>query len=305
LTQTKSILLRALKLNGPMTAIQMSKLVPLNRKGEAAVYQPNQNRRIFLLRSYMTVHKMLKSHEGKQGFWKVLKTRNNDADIWIDIDLRKRQIKQNESESRIANLAHELAVGDVYCALFPHRYSDQKPILEYWDRDRGNDVHQAVRYDARLRLFGKEMFLEVERGNHPILSPEQAEKAGKSYYEDSLNYKIDRYLKHFKDSGYQPFTVLFTIEDWRTGTYDREGTEELFEKYAALLARFTSHHTEKITFLLARQRDVVGDRDHTPTEIHNEVLGDPLGQVWYDPAQNAYVSLLDPAYSETHSPISL
>src|SRR6476661_312563 len=163
LTDLKSILLRALKLNGPMTAIQMSKLKPQNGKGEILTYQPNQKRKVFLLRSYMNVHKMLKSHENKSGFWKVLKGRNNDADIWVDIDLRKRQIKPNESESRIANLAHELAVADVYCALFPHRYSDGKPLLEYWDRDRGNDVHQTVKYDARLRLFGRDMFVEVER----------------------------------------------------------------------------------------------------------------------------------------------
>jgi hypothetical protein len=293
LTDLKSILLRALKLNGPMTAIQMSKLKPQNSKGEVLTYQPNQKRKVFLLRSYMNVHKMLKSHENKSGFWKVLKGRNNDADIWVDIDLRKRQIKPNESESRIANLAHELAVADVYCALFPHRYSDGKPLLEYWDRDRGNDVHQTVKYDARLKLFGRDMFVEVERGNHPVLTPAQAEKAGKSYYEDSVNYKIDRYLKHFRDSGYQPFTVLFTIEDWRMGTYDPEGTEELFEKYAALLGQFSSHHTEKITFLLARHRDVVGDKDHTPGEIHNEVMGDPFGQVWLDPTRNAYVSIKD------------
>jgi hypothetical protein len=241
----------------------------------------------------MTVHKMLKSHENESGFWKCLKARNNDSDIWVDIDLRKRQIKPNESESRIANLAHELAVADVYCALFPHRYSDEKPLLEYWDRDRGNDVAMTVKYDARLKLFGREMFLEVERGNHPILSPETAGKVGKSYYQDSINYKIERYLKHFRDSGYKPFTVLFTIEDWRMGTYDPEGTEELFEKYAGLLAQFDSHHSEKVTFLLARHRDITGDKDHTPGEIHNEVLGDPFGKVWYDPAQNASLSLKD------------
>src|SRR6185437_6200102 len=208
LKDLKSILLRALKLNGPMTAIQMSKLQPLNRQGEPAVYQPNPKRKVFLLRSYMNVHKCLLRWKDKPDHWKVLKARNNDSDIWVDIDLRKRQIKPNENEARIANLAHELAVADVYCTLFPHRYSDYKPILEYWDRDRGNEVGQAVKYDARLKLFGKEMFLEVERGNHPILSLEAAEKAGKSYYEDSVNYKIDRYLKHFKDSGYKPFTVL-------------------------------------------------------------------------------------------------
>jgi hypothetical protein len=241
----------------------------------------------------MTVHKMLKSHENQQGFWKCLKNRNNDSDVWVDIDLRKRQIKPNESESRIANLAHELAIGDVYCALFPHKYQDGKPLLEYWDRDRGNDVHQTVKYDARLKLFGRDMFLEVERGNHPVLSPEQAEKAGKSYYEDSVNYKIDRYLKHFKESGYKSFTVLFTIEDWRMGVYDPEGTEELFEKYAKLFAQFGTHREDKVTFLLARHRDIVGDKDHTPGEIHNEVMGDPFGQVWYDPAKNAAVSLKD------------
>jgi hypothetical protein len=293
LTDLKSILLRALKLNGPMTAIQMSKLKPENRKGELPVYQPNPKRKVFLLRSYMNVHKTLLRYKDKPGFWKVLPQRKNDADIWVDIELRKRQVKPNESEARIANLAHELAVADVYCALFPHRYSDQKPILEYWDRDRGNEVGQAVKYDARLRLFGREMFLEVERGNHPILSPEQAEKAGKSYYEDSLNYKIDRYLKHFKDTGYKPFTVLFTVEDWRLGSYDAEGTEELFEKYARCLAQFSTHHQDKVSFLLARHRDVVGDKDHIPAEIHNEVMGDPLGQVWYDPSQNAYQSLKD------------
>lgn len=234
---------------------------------------------------------MLKSHENEQGFWKCLKARNNDSDIWVDIELRKRQIKPNESESRIANLAHELAVGDVYCALFPHRYSNGKPLLEYWDRDRGNEVAQALKYDARLRLFGEEMFLEVERGNHPIVNPEKADKVAKSYYEDSVNFKIERYLKHFRETGFQPFTVLFTVEDWSTGSYDPVGSEEMFERYANLLGRFNSHHQEKITFLLARHRDIVGDKDHTPNEIHNEVLGDPFGHVWYDPARNDSVSL--------------
>ncbi len=241
----------------------------------------------------MTVHKMLKSHENESGFWKVLKGRNNDSDVWVDIELRKRQIKPNESESRIANLAHELAVADVYCALFPHKYSDGKSLLEYWDRDKGNEVHQLVKYDARLRIFGREMFLEVERGNHPILTAEQVKKAGKSYYEDSLNFKIERYLKYFKETDYKPFNVLITVEDWRMGTYDPEGTEELFEKYAQCLAQFNTHHHEKVTFLLARHRDVVGDKDHTPGEIHNEVMGDPLGPVWLDPSQNTYVSLKD------------
>jgi len=241
----------------------------------------------------MNVHKMLKSHENQPGFWKCLKNRNNDSDVWVDIDLRRRQIKPNESESRIANLSHELAVGDVYCALFPHRYQDGKPLLEYWDRDRGNEVYQAVRYDARLRLFGRDFFLEVERVNHPIIDREKIDKVARSYYEDSVNYKIERYLKHFRDSGYQPFTVLFTVDDWSNGSYDPQGTEEMFRKYANLLTQYDSHHQDKVTFLLARHRDVVGDKDHTPGEIHNEVMGDPFAQVWYDPSQNAYLSLKD------------
>jgi hypothetical protein len=234
---------------------------------------------------------MLNRWNGEE--WKVLPQRKNDADIWIPIPLRKRNSRAHQDDAQTRNLAHELAVADVYCAMFPHRFSDGKRVLEYWERDKQNPAFEAIKYDARLKLFGNDAFLEVERCNHPILDEERATKAGREYYKDSLNYKLDRYLDYFKANGYKPFAVLITLEDWSKGSYDPSGIEPYFEEVAQLLRRYISTHETRVTFLVARHRDVVGNKDHTPGEIHNEVLGDPFGAIWYSAEKNAYVRLQD------------
>lgn len=235
---------------------------------------------------------MLKRWEGE--LWKVIPQRKNDSDVWIPVELRRRYTRQNQDEARIANLAHELAIADVYCALFPHSYEDGSRVLEFWERSLQNDTYTATRYDASLILYGQPFFLEVERGNHPILSVEQANKAKPEYYRDTLNFKFDRYVDYFHKNDYKPFTVLVTVEHCKAGFYEANATKELIQAVKDLAERYRpAPHKQSINFLIASHRDVVGDKDATAGEIHNEVMGDPLGEVWYHPAQGGYISLRD------------
>ena len=173
------------------------------------MYQPNPNRKVFLLyaaygnvcRCNMPVHAEL---------WKVLPARKNDSDIWIPMELRRRHTRANQDPARIANLAHELAIADVYAAMFPHASDDGKRILSFWERSLQNETYTATRYDASLVLFDQPFFLEVERGNHPIVNG----KVSNDYYQSSLNFKFERYIEYFKRTG-KPFTVLVTVEDWK------------------------------------------------------------------------------------------
>ncbi len=228
----------------------------------------------------------------------MLPQRKNDSDVWIPFLSRRRQTRPNQDEARIANLAHELAVSDVYCVMFPHKYQNGNRVLQHWDRDVDNETYTQVRYDAALSIDGKPMFLEVERGNHPILPAFDKNgdkpKFVESYYLNSLNFKIDRYVKYFQENGYKPFTVLITVEDWSMGVYDADRTVRLFTSVKELVSRYRREaHVTEITFAVALHRHVIGDKDHTPGEIHHEVMGDPFGKVWESPSHEGIVSLRD------------
>jgi hypothetical protein len=53
--------------------------------------------------------------------------------------------------------------------------------------------------------------------------------------------------------------------------------------------RFAKRYKLGNQLLVACHRDVVGNKDHTSGELHNEVLGDPTGAVWNGP--DGYVAL--------------
>jgi hypothetical protein len=134
-----------------------------------------------------------------------------------------------------------------------------------------------VYYDAYLKLFGHPCYLEVERGNHSILEANQ--QVSKEYYTKSLNHKLERYWTMFGQLPEKPL-LLITVEDWYMGSYDPERTERLLADVVELASR----HRFKDQVLVARHRDVIGDREAIEGELHNETLGDPLGDVWLSPA---------------------
>ena len=74
--------------------------------------------------------------------------------------------------------------------------------------------------------------------------------------------------------------LLIRVEKWLGRKRDPRGTDELFDQYL----EFLETQGCKNQILLARNRDVSGDPDGTEGEIHHDDLGDPLGEVWYSPA---------------------
>lgn len=182
--------------------------------------------------------------------------------------------------------------------MFPCAFEDKTRILQYWERDENDPIWNELRYDASYRLKDDDrpFFHEHEHGNHPILLTEkQISEASPGYHRDTLNYKLDRYVKHFEETNFTPFVVTITVEDWHTGAYDKGGTERLFENVYALLQRYRrgdDPHAQ-VHFLVARHRAVVGDKDATPGEIHNERMGNPFGRVWLSAVTGQYMSLLD------------
>jgi hypothetical protein len=210
-----------------------------------------------------------------------------------------RRVKAQEDPWKITNLEHELAVSEVYAILFPHKMEDGSRVLAEWDRDRSNSVYAQVRYDARMKLKGRLYYLEVERGNHAILDPKQhpdyqplvGEKdirVNRETWRKSLNQKLENYIAYQQDSG-ERFQVLITLEDWRNGVYDPHGTQRLLRDVLMLLHSLQRGNM----FLVCLHRDLVGDRDHTVNEIHNEVLGDPFGPIWYSPKEPETMALGD------------
>ena len=275
MSDTKSKVLRASLLNRVMTAIQLSKIVPENKKGQVESYLVSQKgKRLYFLRSYMKVHKTLTRWEGE--LWKRVKQRNNDSDLWIPLEDRRRAAKPHEDIFRTANLLHDLAVSDVYAVLYNHRFENGTPVLTKWDREENSKEYEQVYYDARMSLFGHQCFLEVERGNHAIL--DQGQSVSKDYYTKSLNHKLERYWTMFGQLDTKPL-LLITVEDWYTGSYDEERTEDLMEKVVELAGR----HKFRNQVLIARHRDVIGDREAIEGEIRNDVFGEPLNDVWVSP----------------------
>lgn len=283
------VILRALTLNGPMTNIQLSKLRPQNRRGEVLSYHVNprgqSGRKVFNLRSYQPVQKCLQHWEGK--LWKRVLTGINDSNLWIPLEDRRRHLKDHENLQRLNNLAHELAVTDVYVALHPYRMVDspKTPVLTEWSREPIGSEYNQVFYDASLQLFKHRCYLEVERGNHPVVP--EGSKVSKEYWGKSLNHKLERYASFFGGLKIKPL-LLITVEDYSTGMYDDDGTERLLESVIALVCRYPSLAPYT---LVARQRDVVGNKDHTEGELHNDELGYPLGDSWTSPELDAVTSI--------------
>jgi hypothetical protein len=208
-----------------------------------------------------------------------------------------RKMKNQEDPWKITNLEHELAVSEVYAILFPHQKEDSTRLLEEWDRDRSNAIYMQTRYDARLKLKGRCYYLEVERGNHDIYEPEQHPDAPpvpgekdirvtRESWRKSLNNKIDNYIRYQEQSG-ERFQVLITVEDCSYGVYDKGATDKLLENTLRLLHRYQRGNM----FLVCLHRDLAGDRDQTEGEIHNELLGDPFGPIWFSPKLPESVSL--------------
>jgi hypothetical protein len=209
--------------------------------------------------------------------WKRIDQRNNDPDLWVLPEERRRAGKPHEDIFRTTNLLHDLGVTDFYCSLYPHNYEDGQALLTEWDRDKNSSQYLELYYDARLVLYGQEMFFEHERGNHAIV--ESGKKVSGDYYSKSLNKKLDNYVGFFDKHPFSKRLLLITVEDWSGGYYDNAGTEQYFGDVIALCARYPIANR----ILVARHRDVIGDREHTDGEIHNEVLGDPLGDSWCSP----------------------
>lgn len=217
--------------------------------------------------------------------WKKIPQRHNDPDVWIPVDLERRPSRANEDIFRTANLAHDLAVSDIYTALYPFRTEDGKRPLTAWDRDRETEAYRAVHYDAQFTLYGKACFLEVERGNHPIIKPDA--RVSKEYERKSLNHKLDAYFSYMGRFEKTPY-LLITVEDWSGGFYDAHGTEGYLKDVVELI----KSHKFAPYILVARHRDIVGDRDEVETEIHNDELGDAFGHSWICPAHPTdFVSL--------------
>jgi hypothetical protein len=222
----------------------------------------------------MKVHKMLNRWNGVE--WKRIDQRKNDADIWVPIDSRRRKSKPNEDEFRTTNLLHNLGVSDLYSVLYPHKLTDGQPVMTAWDRDENTSAFEDVHYDAQCLLFGQPFFIEYERGNHPIVPQSQRGTVKPEYYRKSLNHKIDRYDSYFRSHNDRRRYLLITVEDWSDGSYDAGGTIRLMDRILAMLA--TSPMADR--YLVAAHRSVIGDKDEVDGELHNEVLGDPFGDVW-------------------------
>src|SRR6185312_8702568 len=141
------------------------------------------------------------------------------------------------------------------------------------------------RYDAAGTLLGHKFKYERECGNHPIVPDGQEDKVEKAYFRKSLNYKFDKYAGYLRN--HPDETLLMDFEVCYGDDYQAAETAEWVESAANFVKRYKLGNR----MLIASHRDVVGNKDHTPGEIHNEVLGDPLGKVWKSP--DGYVDLTE------------
>lgn len=228
------------------------------------------------------------SREDKPGYWKRLKfnERTNKSDVWIPNDARRRPIKNHEDDDRVQGITHDLGVSEFYACLACIQYGDGAPVLTDWVRSNElympNASASALRFDAAGILLKHKFKYERECGNHRIVA---AGKEDVKDYKKSLNHKLDVYNGYLRN--HPDETLLVDFEVCYGDDYDDKETEEWVADTAKLMARFKLGNR----MLVASHRDLVGDKDHTENEIHNELLGDPLGKYWKSP--DGYVALTD------------
>jgi hypothetical protein len=219
----------------------------------------------------------------KDGEVKQILARKNDSDLWVLPETRKRPIKVNEAPARLNQLTHDLGLAEISAVLTPHFHPDGNPILESWDRSESTPEYMALRFDAGAIVYGRQFYIERECGNHPVLlDQKQIEKVNKAYYEDTLNYKIDRIIAYSEQHKEERFTILITVEVMDGDVYNLRATTKLRDDIVNLLALYRRGDQ----FVVAFHRHVVGDKDAVPGEVHNEVLGNPLGNVWLSPLRD-------------------
>jgi hypothetical protein len=240
---------------------------------------------VFILASYQNITEAMNRWENRPGYWKRTKYDGFVTDIWYPQQQRKRDGKLWEDEHIVNQVQHNLGVTESYVAFYPHVLASGIPVMTEWERGERSPYHEQVRPDAVLRLFGEEFCDEEECGNHPILTDTQYQRTNEAQQKKSFNYKIARYLNFFVK---HPHTfVLIRVQKWLGRKYDRNGTDELFDRILDYLE--TVGHQDRI--LVAKHRDVSGDPDHTEGEIHHDDQGDPLGDVWYLPGADAPISI--------------
>jgi hypothetical protein len=251
-----------------------------------APQKPGQNGKpVWYLQSYLNTSKTLNEWEdtpannkrGKVPLWRRLGyyDRTNHSDIWLPTDARRRPLKPHEDQDRLKNLEHDLGVSSVYSVLAPIVLADGKEAMTKWDRS--SDLYNTLRYDARFEMFGYTFFYEHERGNHPIIAPGKQTK--QEYSLKSLNHKINNYVHHIRSHMADNPVMLMDFEICSGLTYEPEATAEWIADTKELVARHGMEHR----ILIASHRDVVGNKDGIEGEIHNELMGDPLGEVWHSP----------------------
>lgn len=278
-----------------MTAIQLSKVYPWTTSratGEVGLHpyeaprRPSQNgKRVFYLRSYINVNKILNDWEDseenrkakKNTLWKPLwqrlayGDRTNHSDIWLPADARRKPIKKWEDQDRLKNLEHDLGVSDFYAVLYACT-ENGKPVMDEWDRS--SDLYNTIRYDARFKMFGYTFYYEHERGNHPILQPNA--KVTTEYSLKSLNHKINKYAEHFRSHAKEKPMLLMDFEICYGNDYDAGETN----RWVTNALRLVADKGLEGSVLIAIHRDVVGNKDAVEGEIHNDAMGLPLGEVW-------------------------
>ncbi len=277
---------RAVLKTGLITKPQLSKMHPWTADGRVeAQERRSSGKKVFLLRSYQNVTEAMNRWEDRPGYWKRTHYEGFVTDVWYPYQERKRPGKLYEDEHIVNQVQHNLGVTDSYVAFYPHLLDNGSPVMTEWEVGDKSPYHEAVRPDAVLTLFGVEFCDEEECGHHPILSEDRYNRSNEKSQKKSFNYKISRYLNFF--SKHPDKRLLIRVQKWLGRKYDANGTDQLFDQIMDYLA--TVGHKDKI--LVAKHRDVSGDPEHTPGEIHHDDLGDPLGAVWYQPGSIEPISI--------------
>lgn len=141
----------------------------------------------------------------------------------------------------------------------------------------------GLRFDASGVLLGHGFKYERERGNHPII-PGDESRVDRNYFKKSMNYKLDKYSGYLRNNPGE--TLLMDFEICYGDKYDHEETERWVQDTANLASRYNLGNQ----MLFANHRDLVGDKDYIPGEMHNELIGDPTGRYWRTP-DGGYVAL--------------